>query len=251
MNLALSEAIFDRVCGLNPDASLSEKMKLSNDMYSNVDYLNETTSKIEVFPKLDVYIQSVLDGLLTTEKERDIAYLVNFCEKAWKILHVDLKSKFENPKQHDIETLLRVYRLLVKYGLQHELLCELTEKQYLKLVKPFDVTAKKPRKFVWRQTDESVLNSSYVCTLPKSSVLGGNVLERNGDNYSTLHDSGWLIKAKLHEDCYEWVEDFLAIHEVFGFVEGNFNEMVVASSKKAYEEFTKEFNPNTWDIRDI
>ena len=39
------------------------------------------------------------------------------------------------------------------------------------------------------------------------------------------NNSGWIIRGKIVSDHYEWVNDFEAFHNDYGFVFGNFEDM--------------------------
>ena len=64
------------------------------------------------------------------------------------------------------------------------------------------------------------------------------------------NDNGWEIKAEIQEDYFEWINYFEAKKGKM-WVKGNFEDKVYASSKKAYEDFRKYFNPQIWDYYDI
>jgi hypothetical protein len=63
--------------------------------------------------------------------------------------------------------------------------------------------------------------------------------------------SGWTITAIVHEDYSYWINDFSAKHPKYGYVKGNFETEVRATSKKAYKHFIKHHPPETWDYQDI
>ena len=65
------------------------------------------------------------------------------------------------------------------------------------------------------------------------------------------HDNGWEVSAEIHEDYYEWVNFFEAYNPKFGSVWGDFEDVVFASSKTAYNDFLKYFQPQQWDYDDI
>ena len=65
------------------------------------------------------------------------------------------------------------------------------------------------------------------------------------------HENGWTITGKIHEDYYEWVNEFEAQHETFGKVWGDFENEVYADSLEAYNDFIKHFEPEAWDYDDI
>ena len=65
------------------------------------------------------------------------------------------------------------------------------------------------------------------------------------------NDSGWLVKAKVHEDYFEWVNYFEAFHEEYGIVYGDFEDEVYASNEEAFEHFTRHHEVCIWDYWDI
>lgn len=121
--------------------------------------------------------------------------------------------------------------------------------------------------FVTNWTDEKVL--SWIRKLPTVEVatvvpglyiVSGDKLPPNpwgaltlSTEYIGKHENGWEIVADVHEDYYEWVNAFVAYNHGYpnDFVAGDFEEVVVASSKKAYEEFLSFFPPDAWDYGDI
>jgi hypothetical protein len=66
-----------------------------------------------------------------------------------------------------------------------------------------------------------------------------------------VNDSGWRVKAVVHEDWFRWVNYFEAFHEDYGIVYGDFEEEVYASDEKALEHFIKNHEPEVWDYWDI
>ena len=70
-------------------------------------------------------------------------------------------------------------------------------------------------------------------------------------NYSRTHDDGWTIEGKIHEDYYEWVNNFKAEHPDYGRVGGDFETEVFATSKEAFKHFFANHPPNYWDYWDI
>lgn len=80
----------------------------------------------------------------------------------------------------------------------------------------------------------------------------------SSNNALTLHPSeignnasGWEIEGEIHEDYYEWVNYFEAVHPDFGFVYGDFENVVYASSEEAYNHFMQCHAPQSWDYADI
>lgn len=55
-----------------------------------------------------------------------------------------------------------------------------------------------------------------------------------------VESTGWTITGKIHEDWFEWINEFEATHPEHGRVFGNFEILVEASSKKAYNQFLKD-----------
>lgn len=65
------------------------------------------------------------------------------------------------------------------------------------------------------------------------------------------HD-GWIITGEICRDYYEWVNFFEAYKiGTNEFVRGDFENIVEASSKEAYDEFVEKFPPDDWDYWDI
>ena len=69
--------------------------------------------------------------------------------------------------------------------------------------------------------------------------------------YTRTHQDGWVITGVLKEDYYEWVNDFSAFHPELGWVVGNFEDSVIASSEAAFVNFYENHTPNAWDYYDI
>lgn len=63
--------------------------------------------------------------------------------------------------------------------------------------------------------------------------------------------SGWQVKAKVHEDYYEWVNYFEAFHPDFGLVFGDFESCVTASNEAALAHFLEHHPLEEWDYYDI
>ena len=63
--------------------------------------------------------------------------------------------------------------------------------------------------------------------------------------------SGWTITGEIHEDYYAWVNYFEATHPTFGWIKGDYEDIIHAESKKAYEHFVKNHPPELWDYSDI
>lgn len=78
----------------------------------------------------------------------------------------------------------------------------------------------------------------------------GEYVVRNG-KYSKTHNNGWTITAEVHEDYYEWINEFEASHPKFGRVWGDFEREVYADSEEGFKDFYKKFPPYAWDYGDI
>lgn len=89
--------------------------------------------------------------------------------------------------------------------------------------------------------------STYRKKLPESPGGARTLPAHNG----FIKDTGWTIDAEIHEDYYEWINEFKASHPKYGKVWGNFEDIVYASSKKAYERFLKDHPYTEWDYQDI
>lgn len=69
--------------------------------------------------------------------------------------------------------------------------------------------------------------------------------------YIGTHENGWTITGQIHEDYYEWVNEFEAVHPELGKVWGNFEGEVLADSEEAFQAFYTSFPPVAWDYMDI
>lgn len=67
-----------------------------------------------------------------------------------------------------------------------------------------------------------------------------------GDN-----DSGWTIEGEIHEDYYEWVNNFKAVHAKYGMVSGDYETQVFSTSKEGYKHFNQHHPYEKWDYMDI
>jgi len=61
---------------------------------------------------------------------------------------------------------------------------------------------------------------------------------------------GWFVEGEVHEDWYEWVNEFSATKGRWK-VWGDFEHTVYATNEKAYNDFIKYHEPNEWDYWDI
>lgn len=85
----------------------------------------------------------------------------------------------------------------------------------------------------------------------KEFNIPGHLAKTLEAGYIGEHD-GWIITGEIHEDYYEWVNSFEAYKiGTNEFVRGDFENIVEASSKEAYDEFVEKFPPVDWDYWDI
>ena len=71
------------------------------------------------------------------------------------------------------------------------------------------------------------------------------------DTLTKTHASGWTISGKVRTDYFSWVNYFEAKHPLYGWIKGNFENTVEASSEKGYYHFYQHHTPRTWDYGDI
>ena len=77
----------------------------------------------------------------------------------------------------------------------------------------------------------------------------GNV--ERGEVYERTHADGWTIEGAVHEDYFQWVNNFEASHPIHGRVYGDFEDVVYADSEEGYEDFYKGHKPEAWDYDEI
>lgn len=90
------------------------------------------------------------------------------------------------------------------------------------------------------------LYTSYVNAEDWTSIYNEDTRE-----YTKTHDNWWTITARIHEDYYERVNEFVAIHPKFWKVWWDFEDKVYAEKKKWFIDFYKNFPPEAWDYWDI
>lgn len=101
---------------------------------------------------------------------------------------------------------------------------------------------------------ELICFCSWALTLPASAVTDielepGDDVDR--DVYTRIHGSGWKITASIHTDWYFWVNYFVANHPELGWIRGDFEYKITASSEKAFNHFFQNHPPERWDYGDI
>lgn len=90
---------------------------------------------------------------------------------------------------------------------------------------------------------------SPALTLSPDEVREDN--DRKVGTPSRTHSDGWTISGEIHEDYYEWVNEFEASHPVFGRVWGDFEGEVFADSEEGFQDFYARHTPEAWDYWDI
>ncbi len=85
-------------------------------------------------------------------------------------------------------------------------------------------------------------------TLSQEEVSESYVIE---GVHTRVHADGWVITGLVNEDYYTWVNTFTAYHPNLGFVCGDFESEVIASSEAAFNDFYTKHTPQAWDYGDI
>lgn len=98
----------------------------------------------------------------------------------------------------------------------------------------------------------------------KNFILYTNKSNLDGDAYtlpeeelgyygeeSVFYERPLSFYAYLHEDYYTWHNFFVVSFDDGNFIMGDFENVVVASNKKAYDYFTSIIKPERWDYGDI
>ncbi len=65
------------------------------------------------------------------------------------------------------------------------------------------------------------------------------------------NSSGWTITGEVTRDYFEWINSFEAEHPTLGWVRGNYENTIEASSEEAYAHFVTNHPPREWDYGDI
>lgn len=101
-----------------------------------------------------------------------------------------------------------------------------------------------------------ILGNMLGITEPGKKVFGvdfdssGGALTLNPSSIGE-HENGWKIIGEVHEDYYEWVNEFEAEHPVYGRVWGDFESEVYYDSSEGFKDFYENFPPEEWDYQDI
>jgi hypothetical protein len=91
--------------------------------------------------------------------------------------------------------------------------------------------------------------SAAAYTLNPEEVLENH--NRETGTFVRVHPDGWIISGRIVEDYYYWVNDFEAIHPVYGRVWGNFEEEVYVDTEEGFQDFMNKHEPHAWDYYDI
>jgi hypothetical protein len=84
----------------------------------------------------------------------------------------------------------------------------------------------------------------------KEFNIVGHLAHTLSSAYIGIFDNGWTVDGEIHEDYYKWVNEFTASKGNMK-VWGDFEHIVYATSKKAFDEFVSLFPPESWDYFDI
>ncbi len=66
-----------------------------------------------------------------------------------------------------------------------------------------------------------------------------------------VNDSGWTITGEIHEDNYQWVNEFEAKHPEYGKLFGDFEHTVFYEKEEGFQHFWEHHEPEAWDYYDI
>lgn len=83
------------------------------------------------------------------------------------------------------------------------------------------------------------------------SEVSENGFTKDDDIQQKTHKDGWTIRGIVHQNYFEWVNDFEATHPTYGKVWGNFENEVFADSEDGYNHFYENHTPEDWDYEDI
>lgn len=66
-----------------------------------------------------------------------------------------------------------------------------------------------------------------------------------------MYFDGWIIKGEICEDYYYWINEFEVFYFVYGWVWGNFEEIVYVDLELGYKVFYDVYKFMYWDYYDI
>ena len=118
------------------ELSKLEKFHNYSDNMQNVYDNTDKNHKLNLgYGQIDIDFTKCFEEFKLSDREKDLLYISQFFHHAWKTLHLDLKMKFDNPSSYSLDVCYNVYARLQNYNLAYKLLKELSEKQFLKLLK--------------------------------------------------------------------------------------------------------------------
>jgi hypothetical protein len=95
----------------------------------------------------------------------------------------------------------------------------------------------------------SGIESHGALTLNPEEVLCDHKYETG--EHTRVHPDGWTITAFIHEDYFYWVNEFEAVHPMYGRVWGDFESEVYADTEDGFQDFYAKHPPEPWDYYDI
>lgn len=131
-NFGIPDYIVELSYSLKPgNLNLSERLE-------DCKNLCETNNIKHKILDVDLHFQKFLDFADLNEREKDMIYVTNFFHSAYLTLHQTLRYELDEPKQYDINILIKVYGTLIKYGIGFTLLKDLSFKEFDKLIKKYN-----------------------------------------------------------------------------------------------------------------
>lgn len=106
---------------------LSDKLEQAREIYiqSNGDAIGFPYSSG------DISFQGFLEEAELTEREQDMIYISTFFHQAYTTLHITMRKFKEMPSPFDHEVLEKVFNTMKKYNLQHCLLKDVPENEFM------------------------------------------------------------------------------------------------------------------------
>lgn len=111
-----------------PGRALSEKLQVALDFYVQ----NNGDSIGFPYASVDIAFQGFLEDADLSTREQDMIYIAHFFHQAYKTLHITIRSMKEIPSPAAHKTLEKVYLCMKKYNLQHRLLKDIEETEFMK-----------------------------------------------------------------------------------------------------------------------
>jgi hypothetical protein len=95
------------------------------------------------------------------------------------------------------------------------------------------------------------------CTLDSNEVKDDETNIDYTKIYTKTHSSGWTISGRIHDDYFQWVNEFYATHPIYGTISGDFESKIYilpnidVNSENLFNDFWENHTPNIWDYMDI